>query len=57
MPARIFALSHSLMKCEIMISRIANIVIMPTAGAQFSSDLIPEWKYIIHMDDLHDWGY
>jgi len=38
------------MKSEIMISKIANIVILPAVGAQFNSDLIPEWKHIIHMD-------
>lgn len=47
---RTFALPHALMKCEIMISRIANIVILPAVGDQFNSDLIPEWKHIIHMD-------
>ena len=45
-----FGLPHALMKSEIMISRIANIVILPAVGAQFTSDLIPEWKHITHMD-------
>ena len=45
-----FGLPHALMKSEIMISRIANTVILPAVGAQFNSDLIPEWKHIIHMD-------
>lgn len=47
---RNFGLLMLLMKCEIMISRIANIVILPAVEAQFNSDLIPEWKHIIHMD-------
>lgn len=43
-------LPRALMKSEIMTSRIANTVILPVVGAQFNSDLIPEWKHIIHMD-------
>lgn len=45
-----FGLPHALMKSEIMNSRIADVVIPPAVGAQFNSDLIPEWKHITHMD-------
>lgn len=45
-----FGLPRALEKSEITISRIANTVILPAVGAQFNSDLIPEWKHIIHMD-------
>lgn len=42
--------AFAFLKSEIMISRIANTVILPPVEAQFNSDLIPECKHIMHMD-------